>query len=292
MLRTRILLRLFFVSVMLIGGALPVRAAITLYVIGDTGDCGTDGARKVSAALREQTDWGKAWLLEVGDLAYPVATRERLAECHEPHFGMFARRLAVPGNHDWRDAEGRGFLSLVPAPVPRVVALTDRWRLWLMNSNLRGEAWDAQLRWLEQAVRERADQCIIAAWHHPRWSSGLHGDSGFVGPLWDRLAGVASFTLHGHDHHYEALPALDSVGAIAAMGTRSFIAGNGGAALYPPGRAHASRAVFGQWGFLRIDIEGERYDWRALNVAGEVVDSGTGQCLHASAVPEIRADRR
>lgn len=276
--------RALVTAVMLLVAGLPACAAVSVFVIGDTGDCGTDGARRVSAALRAQPDWEKGWLLEVGDLAYPVATRERLAECHEPHFGMFPLRLAVPGNHDWRDADGSGFFSLFPGPVPRIAVLDDRWQFWLLNSNLRGAAWDDQMRWLDAVLGRRTDdQCIVAAWHHPRWSSGRHGDNGFAAPLWERLAGVASFTLHGHDHHYEALPALDRAGDAVATGTRSFIVGNGGATLYPPGGApRASRAVFGEWGFLRIDIEDDRYAWTAVGAGGKVLDAGIGRCLRGA----------
>jgi hypothetical protein len=257
----------------------------TLLIVGDTGDCDVPGTAKVSAALRSQPDWQRAWLVELGDLAYPIATIERLLECHEPYFRAFEHRLAVPGNHDWYDAGGRGFFGLFPDPVPRAETLDDRWTLWLLNSNLRAEAWDAQLRWLDDSVKSTPDRCIIAAWHHPRWSSGHRAGSRFTDPLWQRVAGRASLTLHGHDHHYESLPPYDGKGGNDPGGTRSFIVGNGGAELYRPGEAAlaGSTAVFGRWGFLRIDIEGDDYRWRALDVDGEVIDSGAGRCLPVAA---------
>lgn len=277
-LAARILLRAGVLLATLAAASAAV-AGSTLLVIGDTGDCETPGAARVSAAMRALPDWQSATLIEVGDLAYPEATRARLDECHEPHFGMFSRRLAVPGNHDWRDRKGSGFFSLFPQPVPRAVALDQRWQVWLLNSNLRGDEWDAQLRWLDEQLKNGREACVIAVWHHPRWSSGKHGDNAFAGPLWERLAGVASFTLHGHDHHYESQPRMDAAGEAAARGTRAFIVGNGGAGLYPPGRARDSKAVFGQWGFLRIDLDGDAYRWAAYNVAGEIIDHGEDRCL-------------
>ena len=279
MLRPRILLRSCFALIWLLCGLAVAAEPMTLLVIGDTGDCDTGGAAKVSAALRAQPDWQRGWLVEVGDLAYPVATRERLLECHEPHFEMFARRLAVPGNHDWYDPGAHGFFSLFPEPVPRAVALDERWVLWLLDSNLRDDAWDNQLRWLDKAAENAASHCVIAVWHHPRWSSGRRGGSAFVAPLWQRVAGAATFTLHGHDHHYESLRPIDQGGAAVATGTRSFIVGNGGATLYPAMEGHwDSTAVFGHWGFLRVDIEDGNYRWRAIDVDGETLDSGSGQC--------------
>lgn len=277
--RARILLRSLVTLVTLAGASLPA-AALTLFVIADTGDCNTEGAARVSAAIRAEPDWRQGLLLEAGDLAYPVSTRERLAECHEPHFGMFKKRLAVPGNHDWRDEQGRGFAALFPQPVPRIESLDARWQVWLLNSNLQDEAWRRQLSWLDERRPEAAGKCVIATWHHPRWSSGKHGDNEFVAPLWERLAGIATLTVHGHDHHYEALPPLDRNGKPAQVGARSFVVGTGGAVPYPARPAtRSSTVVFGRWAYLRLDIEGKHYRWRAVDVDGEVIDAGRGNCL-------------
>ncbi|HJW01883.1 MAG TPA: metallophosphoesterase [Azospira sp.] len=266
--------------------------AAPLFVIGDTGDCGP-GAAQVAAAIQQQPDWQQGRLLEVGDLAYPTATRERLLECHEPYFGIFPRRLALPGNHDWRDPQAAGFYSLFPAPVPRAVNLDKTWRLLLLDSNLRDQTWAKQLAWLDKEVRQAQGsskagrnqatrRCLIAAWHHPRWSSGKHGDNDFMAPVWERLAGVASITFHGHDHHFEAIPPLDRDGQAAADGTTSFIVGNGGAALYPANEPrHGGSPVFGTWGFLRLDLDRRHYRWQAFDTAGQVLQSGEGNCLTA-----------
>jgi len=258
--------------------ATPADARITVFAIGDTGDCSLEGSRTVSAAMRGQPDWRQAWLIEAGDLAYPTATRARLEQCHEPYFGMFVHRLAVPGNHDSNDHGGRGFRSLFPA-VPRAVKLPGPWRVWLLDSNLTGKAAARQLRWLEGQVASRGDACIIAVWHHPRWSSGWHGDDEAMASLWQPVAGVASIALNGHDHHYEAVPPLDATGQPSSGGTRSFIVGNGGATLYPAvSNHHNSKSVSGRWGFLRIDIDGRHYAWREISTGGETLDAGEGDC--------------
>lgn len=252
----------------------------TLLVIADTGECGIEGMQRVSDALRRQPDWQQSLLVEVGDLAYPVATRERLAECHEPYFGMFPHRVAAPGNHDWYDAHGRGFFDLFPDAVPRTVPLAGRWVLWLLNSNLRGEASAAQLRWIAAAAQDARNGCVIAAWHHPLWTSARRGAFELAEPLWQAVAGIATLTLHGHDHHYEVVPPLDGMGQPTEFGTRSFVVGIGGAVLDPPAPARpGSTAIFGQWGFLRLDIDGEDYRWQAVSTDGTIMDAGNGRCL-------------
>jgi 3',5'-cyclic AMP phosphodiesterase CpdA len=264
----------------LICGLAMANEPLTLLGLGDTGDCDTGGTEKVSAALRAQPDWRRAILVEVGDLAYPDATIDRLRECHEPHFGMFARRLAVPGNHDWNAPGARGFFAVFPGPVPRVEKLNHRWQLWLLDSNLTGATAAEQLRWLENAKKSAAGQCVVAAWHHPRWSSSFRGGTESAQSLWQAVVRVATFTLHGHDHHYESLPRLNGGGETFERGTRSFIVGNGGARLYPTGLIRAgSKVATGHWGFLRIDIDGDTYQWEAVSVEGTILDAGVDHCL-------------
>lgn len=260
--------------------AFAAESHLTLLAIGDTGDCRTEGAGKVAAALRKQPDAQQAVLVELGDLAYPTATRARLLECHEPHFGGFPKRLAVPGNHDWRDPEAAGFFSIFPDPVPRIVDLAGAWRILLLDSNLSGSAWKAQLSWLDQTLAESNGKCLIAAWHHPRWSSGKHGDNASIEAIWSRIAGRVTFSLHGHDHHYESLATRSADGNPAPKGTRSFVVGHGGAFLYPARPPKdGSVAVFGEWGFLRLDLTDRDYRWQSITVDGKVVDSGNGACL-------------
>ena len=74
---------------LLVGGSALAASPVVLNVIGDTGDCDLPGTAQVSATMRRQSDFKDARLIEVGDLAYPVATRDRLLECHEPYFSMF-----------------------------------------------------------------------------------------------------------------------------------------------------------------------------------------------------------
>ena len=271
---------LLLIACLLLGHvqAKPPDAALTLFAVGDVGDCAQEGTRQVAEAMRAQPDWQQAWLVEAGDLAYPKATAKRLQECHEPHLGAFRQRLAVPGNHDIDDAGGEGFRSLFPV-VPRMVKLGGPWQVVMLDSNLRGKAARRQLAWLDGQLPRHRGECLIAVWHHPRWSAGWHGDDERQAPLWQRLAGVAAFTLHGHDHHYEALPPLDATGKASELGTRSFVVGNGGAALYPAiSNRHQSKIVSGRWGFLRLDIHGRHYAWREIGVGGEVLDSGEGDC--------------
>jgi 3',5'-cyclic AMP phosphodiesterase CpdA len=272
---THVLLAVFFWCQVSTVSAQPT----LLFVIGDTGECEVEGTARVAAAVRAQPDAASGILIEVGDLAYPTATRERLLACHEPFWGGFNKRLAVPGNHEWRDTGAAGFFSIFPEPVPRKVALGGPWQLILLDSNLQKEAWVAQLKWLDEALAKSHGECLIAAWHHPRWSSGEHGNNPFTQPLWARLQEKVTITLHGHDHHFEALPPLDRSGNPTTNGVPSFIVGNGGATLDSAGRqTRANRSIFGQWGFLRVELGGQEYRWQEIGIDSIVIDNGHGTC--------------
>lgn len=246
-------------------------APTVFFAFGDTGDCG-NGPGQVAAAIQRHPAASRGWLLELGDLAYPVATAERLRECHEPHFGAltFLRRLAVPGNHDAADPGLAGFRTIHPLPLPRAIDF-GRWRVLLLDSNLRGEEFAAQQRWLMQAITAARGHCLLAAWHHPARTSGPRGDNAAVAPIFDALVGKASVTLHGHDHHYER--------QAPAKGTLSFIVGTGGAApsrlatLLPGSFARA-----GVWGFLAFELEDEEFRWQATGFNGHVFDEGRHLC--------------
>ena len=279
----RSLIRTLLAGLLLAASQLASAESRVFFVIGDTGDCQLPGTEQVARALQQQPGWTKASLIEVGDLGYPVATREQLLACHEKHFAPFPSRLAVPGNHDWHAGEQSGFFSVFPGAVPRIENLGGTWRLLMLNSNLRDAAEQAQLDWLDRTLPQHAGQCLIATWHHPRWSSGKHGDNRFIQPLWERMQGQVSFTLHGHDHHFEAIPAIDRDGKPSPFGVASFISGNAGAVLYDPGwgTRRSDRAQYGQWGFMRLELDEQQYRWQAFNVDGKQLDSGKGQCQPA-----------
>ena len=120
-----------------------------------------------------------------------------------------------------------------------------------------------QWRWLRTELATHAERCTLAYWHHPRWSSGLHGSDETMAELWGLLTGGGvDVVLAGHDHHYERFAPID--------GIRSFVVGTGG--RQPSGAAAATREPGGQlttYGVLRLlPLRHGGYDWRFLPVAG------------------------
>ena len=71
-----------------------------------------------------------------------------------------------------------------------------------------------QLTWLTEELRRHPSDCVLAYWHHPRFSSGgTHGNEGEVQPLWQALQDAgAEVVLSGHEHNYERFAPQTAVG--------------------------------------------------------------------------------
>ena len=128
--------------------------------------------------------------------------------------------------------------------------------------------------WLESDLSAHASDCLLAYWHHPRWSSGRHGSQPQVQPFWDVLVQAgADVILNGHDHDYEH---------VATDGVDQFVVGTGGRSLYRfEGAALPTTVVRhdGSYGVLRLTLGEGSWDWRFLALGTtDFADSGTGDC--------------
>jgi hypothetical protein len=254
---------------------------VTLVAIADTCES-LDVANRVGEAIQRDVPSGRAILLEVGDLGYPVADKESLDSCQQKYFPKeyFAMRLASPGNHDFKlgTGESPAFAKngYFPA-VPKAVDLGKTWRLLLLDSTGRLMGMEKQVAWIRSEIVRSTGKCVIAAWHHPRWSSA--GDEAGAESLWAAVAGDAALTLHGHDHHFERLAPANANGDPDPTGTRSFIVGNGGARLRPvKGKREGSFVNDTKHGFLHLELREGVYIWTEQSIEGEVLDRGEGAC--------------
>jgi 3',5'-cyclic AMP phosphodiesterase CpdA len=267
--------------------AAGARAAepLVVYAAGDIAQCGVAGAG-LTARLVAEAD---AQVLAVGDLAYPSGRTEDFENCYQPTWGRFkARTLPVPGNHEYRTQGAAGYFGYFGAramPFRGGYYSTDLggWHVVALNSNLDLAPGSAQIEWLVEDLKHNRRGCILAFWHHPRFSSGQHGDNAAMQPLWETLQrnGV-SVALSGHDHNYERLAPLDAEGRPdARRGLRSFVVGAGGARLYEMGktRPHSEMRDATDWGILRLELYAGRYNWKYLTAGGKVTDQGGGVCV-------------
>jgi hypothetical protein len=222
----------------------------------------------------------------LGDNAYFHGTREEFRDCYDPTWGRHkGRTRPVPGNHEY-ESPGAGpyFEYFGPNAGPSGLGYysfeVGSWHAVALNSNISVSAASAQGQWLRNDLAASATRCTIAYWHHPLFSSGPDGPSPRMRDFWRTLheAG-AEVVLSGHDHLYERFAPQDADGGLDPLrGIRQFVAGTGGAVLYPTGAARSnSEARVSAFGVLRLTLRSDGYDWEFTSVSGPR-DSGTGSC--------------
>jgi hypothetical protein len=224
-----------------------------------------------------------------GDNAYPDGTASDFATNYEPTWGRHkARTRPSPGNHDYHTSGAAGYFAYFGAnagPSGRGYYSYDlgEWHVISLNSNVSMSAGSAQEQWLRADLAANTKDCILAYWHHPRFSSGTHGSSTSSQPLWQALyeAG-AEIVVVGHDHNYQRFaPQTPSGQADPSRGIRQFVAGMGGAGLYQFSTPIANTEAYNTntYGVLKLTLGPGTYAWEFVPVAGGTYrDSGTGTC--------------
>jgi 3',5'-cyclic AMP phosphodiesterase CpdA len=289
--------------------------ALEVFAAGDIADCQHRSAEEAAAHFTAALIPAGAPVLALGDIAYPYATKSTLQGCYEPTWGAHrASTLLVAGNHDYVGGSTqvvRDYFALDPAVDSRFVAytkwLTPAWFVVVLDSNVTGEALDAQYEWLQQTLQHEfatpaattpaaGSRCVMALWHAPLFSSGLHHGSGLRMQRFWALLDVygADLVLSGHEHMYEAFEPMNSTGARQpdGEGMRQFVVGTGGAPLYgfwrPP---YSSRARVLLHGVLALELSPGAYAWSFRGTDGLAHDWGSARCRRGSVSPAPTAAR-
>jgi hypothetical protein len=255
---------------------------------GDIADCDLDDD-SATAALVEAIP---GTVFTAGDNAYPDGTAEQFKVCYGPTWGRFLDRTRpAPGNHDQNTQDLAGYLGYfgaAAAPDGKTWYSYDlgTWHVIVLDSSCDAVGGcgpgSEQGRWLATDLATSTARCTVAIWHHPRFSSGEHGDDPSMAPLWRVLyTAGADLIINGHDHDYERFAAQDPDGrADGSRGIREFVVGTGGAALRPFSTIAANselRAAVTH-GVLRLVLHPTSYDWTFVPTIGEFGDSGSGPC--------------
>ena len=260
---------------------------------GDIAECDHRGDEATARLLARYPD---ATIAVLGDLAYPHGRDQDFADCFGASWGRFKVRMRpTTGNHDNATKDARGYADYFGGrggPFDRYYYSYDigAWHVAVLNS----DCWrvggcaadDPQAAWLRDDLRRHRDQCTMAYWHRPPFSSGRYGDpenTDRVRPLWQvAVDSGVDVVLTAHEHSYERFVPIDRDGRPDDRGTQLFIVGTGGGNLRtyhrPPLPTTAVRND-DTWGLLRLTLRAGRFDWRFLPVAGRsFTDKGSGTC--------------
>jgi hypothetical protein len=153
-----------------------------------------------------------------------------------------------------------------------------------LNPHVSASQGSAQEQWLKADLAAHPNQCTLASWHEPRFTSGSeHSNDDSVAPFWDDLyAAGAELVINGHNHQYERFAPQDPSGtADPARGIREFVVGTGGAGLYSFASPQPNSEVRDDTshGVLQLTLHPGSYSWRFVPIAGDsFTDSGTATC--------------
>ncbi|WP_165794866.1 metallophosphoesterase family protein [Solimicrobium silvestre] len=269
-------------------------ATITVYAAGDIADCRTKKSTARSIATATLINAGiaddpQAIVLTMGDHTYPVGVQAEFETCYQPSWGKFKdRTYPSPGNHEYYSPNGIGYYQYFgeAAGSQRQSYYSvnkGAWHIISLNSNLNKEDLQTQLDWLAQDLKKNRSACTLAYWHHPVYSSGLHGNNKHMKPVWEMLmAAKADVILSGHDHHYERFALQNSQGdEDIQTGIREFIVGTGGAKLAPVfwKKSNSEIVNTNTNGVLKLLLKKQGYEWQFLPIEGSsFTDQGSTAC--------------
>jgi acid phosphatase type 7 len=242
----------------------------------------------------------------LGDNQYEHGELANFQAVFEPTWGRFDAIIhPAVGNHEYegdpeRD-EAPGYFTYfgaaagAPAEGYYRWALGD-WTVFVLNSGainytrdtglrpeLDDDCWPVscmvgseQEQWLRQELATvPAGSCVLAYWHHPRFSSGFggrHQPHPETEPLFDALRDHgAELVLTAHSHNYERFPPVD--------GVTQFVVGTGGRNLHtdtgPPLTTTLRTDVFG---VLELTLGPTGWSSRFVAEDGSTLDRATGTC--------------
>jgi acid phosphatase type 7 len=249
----------------------------------------------------------------LGDAQDHEGTLAEFQAEYDPTWGRFKDIThPAPGNHDYQGTPERnaapGYFEYFGSAAGDPSQGYHSWRLgdWTMlalNSGAiqytrrgRGasrpdDCWpvscaegSAQERWLRRQLEGlRHGSCVLAYWHHPRFSSGFggtHQPHRETGPLFRALyEHRAELVLNGHAHNYERFGARSPSGQPDERGVTQFVVGTGGNALHQEtGKPLTTTLRTDIFGVLELTLAPD--GWRSRFVAedGTTKDAAAGDC--------------
>ena len=228
----------------------------------------------------------------LGDAQYDRGALSEFRRSFALTWGRFSGRLRpVPGNHEYETPGASGYFDYFGASAgPRGSGYysydVGAWHVVALNSNCAAVSCargSVQQRWLQADLAAHPRRCTLAYWHHPRFSSGFHGNATSVGPLWDTLfrAG-ADVVLSGHEHNYERFAPQDGTGRrLQPNGMRQLVVGTGGNDLGPlrTPKPNSERRNNTTFGVLAVTLRPAGYSWRFVpEPRGSFRDAGSAAC--------------
>lgn len=276
----------------------PVIVAAGDIVCGNNTPAGTACKHAETAGLIGSINPNAVLLL--GDNQYEDGTYAEYNVLYGPTWGQY-KSITYPsvGNHEYNTPNASGYFDYFNGVGVQVGQAGDRakgyysfnigaWHVVALNSNCGNVGGcgvgSAQEVWLKADLAANSKVCTLAYWHHPRFSSGVHGNNSATQALWDALyIAKADLILAGHDHNYERFAPMTATGVLDnTAGIRSFVVGTGGKEQRSLGTTKANSVVRSNnsFGVLKLSLHPTSYDWQFVSIAGNTLaDAGSSNCV-------------
>lgn len=262
------------------------------------GGLGTATRCRMAATAALAASWAPDAVLVLGDLQYEDGALAKYQQSYDASWGQFlAKTFPAPGNHDYGQPGAAGYYAYFGAragdPAKGWYSYDlGTWHLVALNSNCAAiggcGAGSPQETWLRADLAAHPGVCTLAYWHHPRFSSGAHGNDPTFDAFWRDLYRVgADVVLVGHDHLYERFHRQTPWAVADVSAPRQFTVGVGGKQLVQPSSVQPNSAVrvSSTLGVLKLTLQTGAYSWAFFGDAGgAALDSGTTAC-HLPAHP-------
>lgn len=193
---------------------------------------------------------------------------------------------AALGNHDYEGKKARTELAYAKAHPEGRWKMPAKWyrveipeknplvSVLVLDSNfarMKKREWEAQMTWLREELRKpRPGRWMIAAAHHPLYTSGWHGDTKRLSTDWGELFEQykLDFFLCGHDHDLQHLE-------MPGHHTSFILAGGGGAKVRPIKRNDRGPFARSTHGFFVLKLTPELATGEFISSEGETVHTFT-----------------
>lgn len=286
--------------------ASPTQVAISgaalLIGAGDIGVCGSRGdeqtAELMDSVLKADSVAGVPVVaFTTGDNAYPAGLDRDFVRCFTPSWGDPKKRIMKVlrpsiGNHDYQSQRGAAYYRYFGSragPVYKGYYSYEigEWHAIALNSEIvfDGALYEkqAQEAWLRNDLKNNTRKCTVAYFHRPLYSSGAHGPSPGMYPIWRILADAGvDLVLAGHEHHYERFLPINAAGAVDSVnGMEQIIVGTGGGGLTgirSRVQTGSSVQIQGHWGILIAALGTDEYRTSFVDVSGKVWDPAGRKC--------------
>jgi hypothetical protein len=241
-------------------------------VIGDFGTGNREQYETADQMVKVRAKFPYDFVITVGDNIYggerPQDMKRKFEDPYKPLIDAGIKFYASLGNHDARDQSSYKLFNMNGKTYYTFKAPKQDVRFFALESDY---PTPAQLQWLEKELAAAGEHWKIPYFHHPLYSSGMHGSNvelrQVLEPLFVKYGVTVVFT--GHEHFYERIK--------PQQGIVNFVTGSGGQLRRGDIDRRTGLTAVGydtDRAFMAIEIDGDRLVFNAISRVGDIIDSG------------------